>query len=101
MTWCERSNHHCPINQHPSLRTRQLSHQNRFLLQQPASGVERQGGPEALPFMGGLRYVAITISLYLMPHHYTLWQAASSERTQAFLLVSTLFHLPVTLTYIG
>jgi len=31
----------------------------------------------------------------------TLWEAASSPRTQAFLLVGTLFLLPVILTYSG
>ena len=35
------------------------------------------------------------------PHRYTLWQAASSESTQAFLLVGTLFLLPVILLYTG
>ncbi len=36
-----------------------------------------------------------------MPYHYTLSQAASPERTQAFRLVSTLFLLPVIFAYTG
>jgi cytochrome bd ubiquinol oxidase subunit II len=39
-----------------------------------------------------LTYVVLDISLYpmIVPHHFTLWQAAASERTQAFLLIGTL-----------
>ena len=46
-----------------------------------------------------LSYAGIAISLWpmIVPHHYTLWQAASSPSTQAFLLVGTLFLLPVIL----
>jgi hypothetical protein len=33
----------------------------------------------------------------IVPYHFTLWEAASSPRTQAFLLVGTLFLLPVIL----
>jgi cytochrome d ubiquinol oxidase subunit II len=60
------------------------------------------------PFLGAmglfvLSYVAIIISLFpmIVPQHFTLWQAASSESTQAFLLVGTLALLPVILMYIG
>jgi cytochrome d ubiquinol oxidase subunit II len=63
---------------------------------------------EALPFIGAiglftLSYVGIAISLYpmIVPYHLTLWEAASSERTQAFLLVGTLVLLPVILMYTG
>jgi cytochrome d ubiquinol oxidase subunit II len=35
----------------------------------------------------------------IVPPHFTLWEAASSDRTQAFLLVGTLVLLPVILTY--
>jgi cytochrome d ubiquinol oxidase subunit II len=63
---------------------------------------------EILPFVGAiglfvLSYVGIAISLYpmIVPHHFTLWEAASSERTQAFLLVGTLVLLPVILMYTG
>jgi cytochrome d ubiquinol oxidase subunit II len=66
------------------------------------------GRAEILPFVGAvglfvLSYVGIAISLYpmIVPHHFTLWEAASSERTQAFLLVGTLVLLPVILMYTG
>ena len=50
-----------------------------------------------------LSYLGIAISLYpmIVPHHFTLWQAASSDRTQAFVLVGTLVLLPVILMYTG
>ncbi|MEO8811384.1 MAG: cytochrome d ubiquinol oxidase subunit II [Caulobacteraceae bacterium] len=50
-----------------------------------------------------MSYLGIAISLWpmIVPHHYSLWQAASSESTQAFLLVGTLFLLPVILMYTG
>jgi cytochrome d ubiquinol oxidase subunit II len=61
---------------------------------------------EVLPFVGGiglfvLSYIGIAISLYpmIVPHHFTLWEAASSDRTQAFLLIGTLVLLPVILMY--
>ena len=61
---------------------------------------------EALPFIGALglfalSYIGITVSLYpmIVPYHFTLWEAASSARTQAFLLVGTLFLLPIILVY--
>jgi len=63
---------------------------------------------QAAPFLGAiglfvLSYIGIAISLYpmIVPHHFTLWQAASPERTQAFLLVGTLVLLPVILMYTG
>jgi cytochrome d ubiquinol oxidase subunit II len=37
----------------------------------------------------------------IVPYQLTLWEAASSPRTQAFLLVGTLFLLPIILTYSG
>jgi cytochrome bd ubiquinol oxidase subunit II len=61
---------------------------------------------EAAPFFGAiglfvLAYAGIAISLYpmIVPYQLTLWEAASSPRTLAFLLVGTLFLLPVILTY--
>jgi cytochrome bd ubiquinol oxidase subunit II len=50
-----------------------------------------------------LSSIGIAISMYpmIVPNHFTLWQGASSERTQAFLLVGTLVLLPVILMYIG
>ena len=63
---------------------------------------------EVIPFVGAVglfvvSYVGIAISLYpmIVPPHFTLWQAASSERTQAFLLIGTLVLLPVILMYTG
>lgn len=63
---------------------------------------------ETLPFAGAillfvLSYIGIAISLYpmIVPYHFTLWQAASSDRTQAFLLIGTLVLLPVILMYTG
>jgi cytochrome bd ubiquinol oxidase subunit II len=63
---------------------------------------------QAAPFLGAiglfaLSYIGIAISLYpmIVPHQFTLWQAASSENTQAFLLVGTLALLPVILMYTG
>jgi cytochrome d ubiquinol oxidase subunit II len=61
---------------------------------------------ETSPFFGAiglfvLTYAGMAISLYpmIVPYQLTLWEAASSPRTQAFLLVGTLFLLPVILTY--
>ena len=66
------------------------------------------GRSEAGPFIGAiilftLAYVGMAISLWpmIVPHHYTLWEAASSQRTQAFLLIGTLFLLPVIFAYTG
>jgi cytochrome d ubiquinol oxidase subunit II len=66
------------------------------------------GRSEAGAFIGAailftLSYIGIAISLWpmIVPYHYDLWQASSSARTQAFLLVGTLFLLPVILVYTG
>jgi cytochrome d ubiquinol oxidase subunit II len=66
------------------------------------------GRAQVLPFAGAiglfvLSYLGIAISLYpmIVPHHFTLWQAASSDRTQVFLLIGTLVLLPVILMYSG
>jgi cytochrome d ubiquinol oxidase subunit II len=63
---------------------------------------------ESLPFVYSIglfltAYIGIAISLWpnIVPHRYSLWEAASSESTQAFLLVGTLFLLPVILLYTG
>jgi cytochrome bd ubiquinol oxidase subunit II len=50
-----------------------------------------------------LSYLGIAISLFpmIVPHHYSLWQAASSPDTQIFLGVGTIFLLPVILVYTG
>jgi cytochrome d ubiquinol oxidase subunit II len=61
---------------------------------------------ELAPFLGAIglflmSFIGIGISLWpmIVPYHYTLWQAASSESTQAFLLIGTLFLLPIILMY--
>jgi cytochrome bd ubiquinol oxidase subunit II len=61
---------------------------------------------EFLPFLCGtglflLSYIGIVISLWpmIVPFHFTIWQAASSESTQAFLLIGMLFLLPIILGY--
>ena len=66
------------------------------------------GEKQALPFIGAiglfvLSYLGMAISLYpmIVPYHFTLWEAASSVRTQAFLLVGTLALLPVIAMYTG
>jgi cytochrome d ubiquinol oxidase subunit II len=66
------------------------------------------GQSQAGPFIGAavlftLSYIGIAISLWpmIVPYHYSLWDAASPARTQAFLLVGTLFLLPVILVYTG
>ena len=48
-----------------------------------------------------LSYLGIAISLwpFIVPRTFTLWEATSSNSTQAFLLVGTLFLLPVILVY--
>jgi cytochrome d ubiquinol oxidase subunit II len=61
-----------------------------------------------MPFVGAislfvLAYIGIAISLWpnIVPHRFSLWEAASAESTQAFLLVGTLFLLPIILMYSG
>jgi cytochrome d ubiquinol oxidase subunit II len=61
---------------------------------------------ELLPFLGAIglffmSFIGIAISLWpmIVPYHYTLWEAASSPSTQAFLLIGTLFLLPIILMY--
>jgi cytochrome bd ubiquinol oxidase subunit II len=61
---------------------------------------------DLLPFLGAvglflMSFIGIAISLapMIVPYHYTLWEAASSESTQAFLLIGTLFMLPIILMY--
>jgi cytochrome d ubiquinol oxidase subunit II len=48
-----------------------------------------------------MSYAGIAISLwpYIVPRHFTLWQAASSPSTQGFLLIGVLVLLPVILMY--
>ena len=51
----------------------------------------------------GLSYLGIAISLFpmIVPHHFSLEQAASDPATQGFLGVGTLFLLPIILMYTG
>ncbi|HVM84973.1 MAG TPA: cytochrome d ubiquinol oxidase subunit II [Candidatus Binatia bacterium] len=66
------------------------------------------GRAEVAPFAAAIglfamSYLGVAISLWpmIVPHAFTLWQAASSPGTQAFLAVGTLFLLPVILMYTG
>jgi cytochrome d ubiquinol oxidase subunit II len=65
------------------------------------TGESQSGGFIGAIGLFALSYLGIAISLYpmIVPHHFTLTQAASSPGTQAFLLVGTLFLLPVILVY--
>jgi cytochrome d ubiquinol oxidase subunit II len=61
---------------------------------------------EVMPFIGAIllflmSFIGIAVSLWpmIVPYHYSLWQAASSPSTQAFLLIGTLFLLPIILMY--
>jgi cytochrome d ubiquinol oxidase subunit II len=63
---------------------------------------------EASPFVAAvglflISYLGIGISLwpYIVPRSYTLWDAASAQSTQAFLLIGTLVLLPIILLYTG
>jgi len=67
-----------------------------------ALGGEAEGAPfvaAALLFI--LSYLGVAISLWpmIVPHSITLWQAASSQSTQGFLLIGTLVLLPIVLVY--
>jgi cytochrome bd ubiquinol oxidase subunit II len=66
-------------------------------------GTSQSGGFIGAVCLFALSYIGITISLFpmIVPHHYTLAQAASPPGTQAFLLVGTLFLLPVIFFYSG
>jgi cytochrome bd ubiquinol oxidase subunit II len=68
----------------------------------------KQRQHDVMPFLGAIglflmSFVGIAISLWpmIVPYHYTLWEAASSASTQAFMLIGTLFLLPVILMYTG
>jgi cytochrome d ubiquinol oxidase subunit II len=65
-------------------------------------------GSDAAPFFAAmglfaLSYLGLAISLfpYIVPHTLTLWDAASTPRTQAFLLIGTLFLIPIIFAYVG
>jgi len=65
-------------------------------------------GREVAPFFAAMGlfamcYLGLGISLfpYIVPHAITLWDAAAAPRSQAFLLLGTLFLLPIILMYTG
>jgi cytochrome d ubiquinol oxidase subunit II len=67
-----------------------------------------RGRAESWPFIGAMglfamAYVGLLVSIvpYIVPYAVTLWDAASSPSTQAFLLIGTLFLLPIIFTYLG
>jgi cytochrome d ubiquinol oxidase subunit II len=66
------------------------------------------GGNDAIPFLAAmglfaLSYLGLAISLfpYIVPHTLTLWDAATAPEGQAFLLIGTLFLIPVIFMYVG
>jgi cytochrome d ubiquinol oxidase subunit II len=46
-------------------------------------------------------YLGLGVSLfpYIVPHRLTLWEAAGAPQAQAFLLIGTLFLIPIIFTY--
>jgi cytochrome d ubiquinol oxidase subunit II len=68
----------------------------------------RSGRNDLLPFLCsfGLFFVSfsgLVISLwpYIAPPTLTLWDAAAAPKSQAFMMIGTLFLLPVVLMYTG
>ena len=69
-------------------------------------GLERRR--EAQPFIAAIGlftmgYLGLAISLWphIVPHEIDLWEAAAGPRAQAFLLVGTLFLLPIIVGYMA
>jgi cytochrome d ubiquinol oxidase subunit II len=67
-----------------------------------------RGAAEVWPFIGAMAlfamgYLGLAISIvpYIVPYAVTLWDAASSPSTQAFLVIGTMFLLPIIFTYLG
>jgi cytochrome d ubiquinol oxidase subunit II len=63
-------------------------------------------GRDVAPFLAAMGlfamcYLGLAVSLfpYIVPHTLTLWDAAGAPQAQAFLLIGTLFLLPVIFTY--
>jgi cytochrome d ubiquinol oxidase subunit II len=48
-----------------------------------------------------MAYIGLGISIFplVVPYTYDLWQSAAGPRSQAFLMVGTLFLLPIILGY--
>jgi cytochrome d ubiquinol oxidase subunit II len=62
----------------------------------------------AAPFIAAMGlflmcYLGLAVSLfpYIVPHALTLWDAAGAPQAQAFLLIGTLFLIPIIFTYTG
>lgn len=67
-----------------------------------------RGTADYVPFIGAMGlfvmcYLGLAISLfpYIVPYAVTLWDAAAVPSTQAFLLIGTLFLLPIIFMYMG
>ncbi|HJQ63681.1 MAG TPA: cytochrome d ubiquinol oxidase subunit II [Burkholderiales bacterium] len=65
-------------------------------------------GSDAAPFFAAMglfaiSYLGLAISLfpYIVPHRITLWEAATAPEGQAFLLIGTLFLIPIIFMYVG
>jgi cytochrome d ubiquinol oxidase subunit II len=65
-------------------------------------------GADAAPFIAAMGlffmcYSGLAVSLfpYIVPHKLTLWEAAGAPEAQAFLLIGTLFLIPIIFTYTG
>jgi cytochrome d ubiquinol oxidase subunit II len=65
-------------------------------------------GSDVVPFFAAmglfaLSYLGLAISLfpYIVPHRITLWEAATAPEGQAFLLIGTLFLIPIIFMYVG
>ncbi|HZQ63312.1 MAG TPA: cytochrome d ubiquinol oxidase subunit II [Casimicrobiaceae bacterium] len=65
-------------------------------------------GRDSVPFIAALgifvmAYLGLAISIFPMvvPYSIDLWQASASPKSQAFLMIGTLFLLPIILMYIG
>jgi cytochrome bd ubiquinol oxidase subunit II len=65
-------------------------------------------GFDVAPFIAALglfalSFAGLTVSLfpYIVPHTLTLWEAAGAPEAQAFLLIGTLFLIPIIFTYTG
>jgi len=63
---------------------------------------------EAAPFIAAMGlfamcYLGLAVSLfpYIVPHTLTLWEAAGAPQAQAFLLIGTLFLIPIIFMYTG
>ncbi len=63
---------------------------------------------ETAPFLAAmglfaLSYLGLAVSLfpYVVPHKLTLWEAATAPEGQAFLLIGTMFLIPVIFMYTG